>query len=46
MEIISNETDRNFLVNYQNLNGNGNLKGRGDILSYMQKVRCIQYDPL
>ena len=46
MEIISNETARNFLVNYQNLNGNGNLKERGGILSYMQKVRCIQYDPL
>ncbi|MBO4758673.1 MAG: winged helix DNA-binding domain-containing protein [Spirochaetaceae bacterium] len=46
MEIISNETARNFLVNYQNLNGNGNLKGRSGILSYMQKVRCIQYDPL
>ncbi len=46
MELISNETARNFLVNYQNLNGNGNLKGSGGVLSYMQKVRCIQYDPL
>ena len=46
MELISNETARDFLVNYQNLNGNGNLKGSGGVLRYMQKVRCIQYDPL
>ena len=43
---ISNEEARNFLINYQNLNMNGNLKGRAGVLNYMQKVRCIQYDPL
>ena len=43
---ISNETARNFLINYQNLNKNGNLKGPAGVMDYMQKVRCIQYDPL
>ena len=42
----SNEAARNFLVNYQNLNMNGNLKGSAGVMTYMQKVRCIQYDPL
>ena len=43
---ISNIAARNFLINYQNLNGNGNLKGRNGVAQYMKKVRCIQYDPL
>ena len=43
---ISNETARNFLINYQCLNGNGNLKGIAGVTEYMNKVRCIQYDPL
>lgn len=43
---ISNEAARDFLINYQNLNMNGNLKGSAGVMSYMQKVRCIQYDPL
>ena len=43
---ISNEAARNFLINYQNLNKNGNLKGSAGVIEYMQKVRCIQYDPL
>ena len=46
MIIINNEAARNFLVNYQNLNGNGNLKGSAGATEYMNKVRCIQYDPL
>ena len=46
MITISNEAARNFLVNYQNLNMNGNLKGPAGVMDYMQKVRCIQYDPL
>ena len=46
MLTISNLTARNFLVNYQNLNGNGNLKGSTGVTEYMNKVRCIQYDPL
>lgn len=46
MNTISKETARSFLVNYQNLNGNGNLKGSAGVTEYMNKVRCIQYDPL
>ena len=46
MTTISNEAARSFLVNYQNLNGNGGLKGRDGVMEYMQKVRCIQFDPL
>ncbi len=43
---ISNEAARNFLINYQNLNKNGNLKGSAGVVEYMNKVRGIQYDPL
>ena len=46
MTTISNETARNFLVNYQNLNGYGELVGRDGAARYMQKVRCVQFDPL
>ena len=46
MKTISNEAARNFLVNYQNLNGNGGLKGSAGVMEYMNKVRCIQFDPL
>ena len=46
MKTINNEAARNFLVNYQNLNGNGNLKGSAGVTEYINKVRCIQYDPL
>ena len=46
MKKISNEAARNFLVNYQNLNGNGGLKGSAGVMEYMNKVRCIQFDPL
>ena len=46
MEKISNKTARDFLVNYHNLNGNGKLSGSDGVLQYMQKVRCIQFDPL
>ncbi len=46
MNILSNEMARNFLVNYQNLNGYGNLEGHAGVESYMNKVRCIQFDPL
>ena len=40
------EAARNFLINYQNLNMTGNLSGNAGVMEYMQKVRCIQYDPL
>ena len=43
---ISNKAARNFLVNYQNLSGYGGLKGKTGAESYLDKVRCIQFDPL
>lgn len=46
MKTISKEDARNFLINYQNLNSNGNLKGSKGIIEYFEKVRCIQFDPL
>ena len=46
MKTISKEDARNFLINYQNLNSNGNLKGSKGIIVYFEKVRCIQFDPL
>ena len=46
MKTISNDAARNFLVNYQNLNANGGLKGSAGVMEYMNKVRCIQFDPL
>ena len=46
MKKISNEAARNFLVNYHNLNGHGGLKGSAGVIEYMNKVRCIQFDPL
>lgn len=46
MNIMSNEMARNFLVNYQNLNGYDSLEGHAGVESYMRKVRCIQFDPL
>lgn len=46
MKKISNESARNFLVNYQNLNGYKKLEGAEGVASYFEKVRCIQFDPL
>ena len=46
MDILSKEMARNFLVNYQNLNDSGIPVGYDGVKSYMQKVRCIQFDPL
>lgn len=46
MNVISNEMARNFLINYQNLNGYGSLEGHDGVITYMSKVRCIQFDPL
>ncbi|MBR4224586.1 MAG: AlkZ family DNA glycosylase, partial [Oscillospiraceae bacterium] len=43
---ISKETARDFLVNYQDLNDMRGLEGYEGALAYMQRVRCIQYDPL
>ena len=37
---------RNFLVKYHNLDGEQNLKGKEGVLEYIERVGCIQYDPL
>ena len=46
METISKEDARNFLVNYQGLNGAEKRKGLEGVLDYFNKVRCVQFDPL
>ena len=46
MNKISREAARNFLVNYQNLNANEKLEGAKGTTIFMNKVRCIQFDPL
>ena len=46
MRTISNETARNFLVNYQYLNDAENIKGYESAKKFMKRVRLIQFDPL
>ena len=46
MQKISKEDARDFLVNYQGLNGAEKRKGPEGVLDYFNKVRCIQFDPL
>ena len=46
MNRLSNEMARNFLVNYHNLNGYGDLEGKNGVKKYFEKVGCIQFDPL
>ena len=46
MNQISNETARNFLVSHQDLNDSRALEGYEGAVSYLRKVRCIQFDPL
>ena len=46
MITISKEDARNFLVNYQGLNGAEKRKGSDGVLDYFNKVRCVQFDPL
>ena len=46
MITISNETARDFLVNYQGLNGPHSPEGHEGAAAYMRRVRCIQFDPL
>ena len=46
MTTITKEDARNFLVNYQGLNGAEKRKGPEGILDYFNKVRCVQFDPL
>ena len=46
MEKISKEDARNFLINYQGLNGTEKRKGPEGVLDYFNKVRCVQFDPL
>ena len=44
--IITSEAARDFLVNYQYLNSDSGLEGSEGVKTFMQRVRCIQYDPL
>lgn len=44
--MISKETARDYLVNYQGLNDPEGCAGYEGAKEYMQRVRCIQYDPL
>ncbi|MBR6020194.1 MAG: YcaQ family DNA glycosylase [Lachnospiraceae bacterium] len=44
--LISNEAARNFLVNYQGLGESGRFEGREGAKRYLERVRCIQFDPL
>lgn len=46
MITISKEDARNFLVNYQGVNGAENRRGAAGVLDYFNKVRCVQFDPL
>lgn len=46
MSLISNEEARSFLVNYQGLNDHEILDGYDGAVQFMEKVRCIQFDPL
>ena len=43
---ISKETARNFLVNYQGLGDFGQFEGYEGAKRFLERVRCIQYDPL
>ena len=46
MMTISKSDARNFLINYQGLNGTEKRKGPEGVLDYFNKVRCVQFDPL
>ena len=43
---ISKDEARDFLIRYQHLQGGEALRGTAGIVKYIQKVGCIQYDPL
>ena len=43
---LSNEQARQFLIRYQQLDNMQPAEGKPDILAYVKKVGCIQYDPL
>ena len=46
MEKISKEMARSFLVNYQGLNDLSEFEGLDGTKEFLQRVRCIQFDPL
>ncbi len=46
MQKISKEDARDFLVNYQGLNGAEKRKGPAGVMDYFNKVHCVQFDPL
>ena len=43
---ISKEEARRFLVKYHGLDGGQGLSGKDGIMRFMNRVGCIQYDPL
>lgn len=43
---LTKQEAASFLVHYQHLSGQEPLKGKDGVLKYVQKVGCIQYDPL
>jgi len=46
MQSISIEQARKFLITYQHLDDQSELMDESGILQYIEKVGCIQYDPL
>ena len=43
---ISKEEARRFLVKYHGLDGGQGWSGKDGIMRFMNRVGCIQYDPL
>lgn len=46
MRILSKQEARDFLVTYQMINTTRSLSGKEGVLSVMNKLKSIQYDPL
>lgn len=44
--VISRERARNFLLDYHGMLGQKKLYGKEGILKYIERVGCLQYDPL
>ena len=46
MRTIDRSTARRFLLAWQGLLPSGQLRGKSGIMTYLQRVGCIQFDPL
>lgn len=44
--VLTKEQVRQFLIIYHGLDGAATFSGKGGILEYVNRVGCIQYDPL